>query len=158
MDTLAALENSGFGIWLRESPSVWAYPLVLTLHTAGLAVLVGGNAVLDLRLLGAGSRIPVASLERLFPFMWVGFWINAISGVALFVADATTKGTTTIFFWKLGIIAVGVIVLIAIRRLVYGHGEALDTATGLVKSLAASSLALWVLAIITGRYMAYVIF
>ena len=41
MELLASLENSGFGIWLRESPSIWAYPAVLTLHTLGLGVLVG---------------------------------------------------------------------------------------------------------------------
>ena len=83
MDLLASLENSGFGTWLRESPSIWAYPAVLTLHTIGLGVLVGGNAVLDLRLLGYGKAIPRAPLEKLFPVMWIGFWVNAISGVAL---------------------------------------------------------------------------
>ncbi len=67
MELLAALENSGFGTWLRESPSIWAYPAVLTLHTIGLGVLVGGNAVLDLRLLGWGRAIPLAPLEKLFP-------------------------------------------------------------------------------------------
>lgn len=158
MDALVALENSGFGIWLRESPSIWAYPLVLTLHTLGLAVLVGGNAVLDLRLLGAGLRIPIEPLRRLFPIMWLGFWVNALSGVALFVADASTKGTTTIFIWKMVFIAAGVAVLFALKRLVYGNGEASDTASGVVKGLAVASLALWVLAIITGRYTAYVIF
>jgi len=157
-DLLVSLENTGFGTWLRESPSIWAYPLVLTLHTVGLAVLVGGNAVLDLRLLGAAPRIPVEPLRRLFPIMWAGFWVNALSGLALFVADASTKGTTTVFFWKLAFIAVGVGVLFALKRLVYGHGEARDGVPGPVKALAAASLVLWVLAIITGRYMAYVIF
>jgi hypothetical protein len=104
MELLASLENSGFGIWLRESPSSWAYPAVLTLHTIGLGVLVGGNAVLDLRLLGWGKAIPLAPLEKLFPVMWIGFWVNAISGVALFVGDATTKGTTWVFMSKLAII------------------------------------------------------
>jgi len=158
MDSLVSLENSGFGVWLRESPSVWAYPLVLTLHTVGLAVLVGGNAVLDLRLLGAASRIPIEPLRKLFPIMWVGFWVNALSGAALFVADASTKGTTTIFFWKMAFIAGGVAVLFALKRLVYGNADATDTPSGLVKGLAFASLTLWVLAIITGRYTAYVIF
>jgi len=158
MESLVALENSGFGIWLRESPSIWAYPLVLTLHTLGLAVLVGGNAVLDLRLLGAAPSLPIEPLRRLFPIMWLGFWVNALSGVALFVADASTKGTTTVFFWKLAFIAAGVAVLFALKGLVYGDGEATDTVSGLVKALAVASLALWILAIITGRYMAYVIF
>lgn len=156
MEWLAALENSGFGTWLRESPSIWAYPAVLTLHTLGLGVLVGGNAVLDLRLLGWGAAIPLAPLERLFPVMWTGFWVNAISGVALFVADATTKGTTWVFMTKLGIIVAGVALLIAMRRLVYGRREAVAIETPASRALAAASLVLWFLAIVTGRYMAYV--
>jgi hypothetical protein len=43
MEWLTWFEYSGFGIWLRESPSMWAYPAVLTLHTIGLGVFVGGN-------------------------------------------------------------------------------------------------------------------
>jgi len=156
MELLASLENSGFGTWLRESPSIWAYPAVLTLHTFGLGVLVGGNAVLDLRLLGYAPGIPLASLEKLFPMMWAGFWVNAISGVALFVADATTKGTTWVFITKLGIIVVGVLVLFAIRREVYGQNAEAAVATSTSRVLAVASLTLWFLAIVTGRYMAYV--
>ena len=156
MNVLAALENSGFGTWLRESPSIWAYPAVLTLHTMGLGVLVGCNAVLDLRLLGWGRAIPLAPLKKLFPVMWIGFWVNAISGVALFVGDATTKGTTWVFMTKLAIIAVGVLLLLALRRTVYGRGEAVAVETPTSRVLAAASLALWFLAIVTGRYMAYV--
>ena len=156
MEFLAALENSGFGTWLRESPSIWAYPAVLTLHTIGLGVLVGGNAVLDLRLLGWGKAIPLEPLERLFPIMWGGFWVNAISGIALFVGDATTKGTTWVFMTKLAIIVVGVVLLMALRRTVYRRGAAMAIETPTSRALAATSLVLWFLAIVTGRYMAYV--
>ena len=156
MELLAALENSGFGTWLRESTSIWAYPAILTLHTLGLGVLVGGNALIDLRLLGWGKTIPLEPLEKLFPIMWAGFWVNAISGVALFVGDATTKGTTWVFMTKLAIIVVGVLMLIALRRSVYGRGAALAIETPASKTLAAASLVLWFLAIVTGRYMAYV--
>jgi hypothetical protein len=156
MEWLASLENSGFGSWLRESPSIWAYPAVLTLHTLGLGVLVGGNALLDLRLLGFGKAIPLAPLERLFPIMWIGFWVNAISGVALFVGDATTKGTTWVFMTKLAIIVIGVALIVALRKTVYRRGEAAVVETRAGRLLAAASLAVWFLAIVTGRYMAYV--
>jgi hypothetical protein len=154
MEWLSALENSGFGTWLRESTSIWAYPAVLTLHTMGLGVLVGGNAVLDLRLLGWGRGVPLAPLEKLFPVMWTGFWINALSGVALFVGDATTKGATWLFMGKLAIIVVGVLVLRAIRKTVYGGSTPVESRGS--RALAAASLVLWILAIVTGRYMAYI--
>jgi hypothetical protein len=154
MELLASLEASGFGTWLRESGSIWAYPAVLTLHTMGLGVLVGASTVLDLRLLGCAPRIPLEPLERLFPIMWIGFWVNAASGVALFVADATTKGTTTVFMAKLAFVVMAIWVMWRTRRVVYGGGR-VGTSPG-ARSLAAASLALWVAAIVTGRYMAYV--
>ena len=156
LDLLASLENTAFASWLRESGSIWAYPAVLTLHTLGLGVLVGASAVIDLRLLGAAPHIPIEPLRRLFPIMWAGFWVNAISGVLLFVTDATTKGTTTVFLSKLGIIVLAVVVLTAIKRLVFGHNPLASDPPMSVKALAAASLALWLAAIITGRYMAYV--
>jgi hypothetical protein len=156
MQWLTLLEGSGFGTWLRESGSIWAYPAVLTLHTLGLGVLVGASSVLDLRLLGFAPRIPLEPLERLFPIMWAGFWVNAISGVALFTADATTKGTTTVFMAKLVIIVGAVGLLVGIRRVVYGHNAGATVASLTVRMMAGASLALWFLAIVTGRYMAYV--
>ena len=53
------LQNSAFTDWLLGSESVWAYPTVLTLHTAGLAALVGSSAVLQLRLLGVAPAVPL---------------------------------------------------------------------------------------------------
>ena len=134
----------------------FAAPAVLTLHTLGLGVLVGASAVVDLRLLGAASQMPLEPLRRLFPIMWAGFWVNAISGVLLFMTDATTKGTTAVFMAKLGIIVVAVVVLMTIRRSAFGHNSISRDPSMTVKALAAASLALWLAAIITGRYMAYV--
>ena len=112
--------------------------------------------MINLRLLGAAPHIPIEPLRRLFPIMWAGFWVNAISGVLLFLTDATTKGTTTLFMSKLGIIVFAVIVLATIKRLAFGQNVVSSHPPMSVKALAAASLALWLAAIITGRYMAYV--
>ena len=155
-DLIASLEASSFSTFLRESPSVWAYPTILTLHTVGLGVLVGANWMVDLRVLGVGRAIPLGVMARAFPIMWAGFWVNAISGVLLFVADPA-KGTTTIFMWKLAIIAVGVAFVLVLKRKVYGRGVEMDRASFGVKTMAALSLLVWIAAIATGRWMAYVV-
>ena len=153
-DLFASLEASSFSTWLRESPSVWAYPTILTLHTVGLGVLVGANWMVDLRVLGFGRAIPLSLLARAFPIMWAGFWLNAASGILLFVADPT-KGLIPIFAWKLGIIAAGVVLLITLKKKLYGRAEQMDHTTVAVKLIAAASLILWIAAIGTGRWMAY---
>ena len=40
-DLLASIEGSALAVWTRESTSIWAYPTILTLHTFGLAIVVG---------------------------------------------------------------------------------------------------------------------
>lgn len=150
------LEGSSFSTWLVQSDTIWAYPTVLTLHTVGLAMLVGANTALDLRLLGFGRKMPLSAMRNTFPIMWVGFWINAVSGAMLFAADATTKGMLTIFQIKIGLIVLGVINIYMIRRVVFGRGGVREPMASLPgKLLAATSLAIWMVAIAAGRYMAY---
>ena len=75
------LEQLQFSIWVRESGSVWAFPTFLFLHTLGMSMVAGGSATIDLVLLGFWPKTPVKPLERLFPLIWWGFWINAITGL-----------------------------------------------------------------------------
>ena len=153
-ELLAALEASAFSTWVREATTIWAYPTVLTLHTVGLAVLVGANAAVDLRFLGFGRQIALSQMERFFPAMWIGFWLNAITGVMLFTTDPITKGTTILFMIKLGLVAAGVLLIVLLRRTVYGHGREARV-TFAAKTFAALSLLVWVGATATGRLMAY---
>jgi len=156
MDWLATLENSAFATWLRESNTIWAYPLVLTLHTVGLALLVGANWVLDLRILGGMGRVTIPDLSWTFRVMWIGFWVNAVSGAMLFAADATTKGSTRLFVAKLALVGIGVGVILLTKRALYPSGVAAATPSGAARALALTSIALWVAAIAAGRFMAYI--
>src|SRR5215831_15733233 len=108
MDFLLRIEQSGFCTWVRESPSVWAFPTVLLLHTIGMGLVVGINAGIDLRILGLAPALPLAPLERYLPIYWLGFWVNAVTGVVLLMADATTKATNPDFFVKMGFIVLAV--------------------------------------------------
>ena len=157
-DFLQQLQDSSFGVWVSAAPTLWAYPTILMLHTVGLAMIVGPNAVLDLRLLGAGRRLPLAALRHVFPIMWAGLAINASTGIALFISEATEKGTAWIFYVKLLLIALALTVAFRTRRLVFGDPGA--AATEVVplqaKALAVASLVLWLAAITAGRLMAYV--
>jgi hypothetical protein len=100
------IEMSGLSTWLRKSSLLWVFPFVLILHTWGLAFLVGANVVLDLRVLGLARDVPIRSLERYFLVMWLGFWVNAASGVLLLIAYPTKALTNPLFYAKLTLIAV----------------------------------------------------
>ena len=157
-DFLQRLQDSNVGYWVSTAPTLWAYPTILTLHTIGLAMVVGPNAVLDLRLLGAGSRVPIAELRPVFRIMAIGFLINASTGILLFISEATEKGVAWIFYVKLTIIAAALIVAARLRRQLFARGDHTrgDAVSVGVKLLAIASLALWLGAITAGRLMAYV--
>ena len=81
------------------------YPAILTLHTIGLALLVGANIAVDLRLLGVARRGPLIALAPLFRVMWIGLALNTVSGILLFMADAVRKASQPIFLIKLACVA-----------------------------------------------------
>jgi hypothetical protein len=153
---LNTIEQSGLSTWIRESDSVFAYYFILLCHTLGLALLVGGNAVVDLRLLGVASDLPLKPLERLFSIMWLGFWINATSGLFLLIAYPTKAFTNPIFYIKLSLIALAVITMQRIKNRVFVSASvsvAARVARG--KMMAKLSLGLWIGAITAGRLLAY---
>ena len=160
MDLFTWLEGSAFSTWVREAPTIWAFATILTLHTFGMGVLVGASVLLDLRLLGIGRTMPLGPLESLYRIMWAGFWLNLVTGSALFAADATSRGTQWLFFVKLLFVATGVTTMILIRRQVYGTPSFRATepvaVSGSTRSLAVVSLVAWAAAITAGRLLAYV--
>jgi hypothetical protein len=156
MRFLDVVENLGFSVWVRESGSLWSYPTIIFLHSLGLSFVVGLNAAIDLRLLGFAPRLPIAPMKRLFPVMWIGFWVNAVSGVALLMADAGTMLVSRIFYIKLALIALALGNMAFIQRRIFRNGgPAGDRVPLNAKVLAAVSLVLWVGAITAGRLTAY---
>ena len=140
------LESSSFSVWVRESPSLFAFPGILSVHTVGMGLVAGINAIIALRILGMAPDVPLLELRRFLPIMWFGFWINAASGVALLIAYPTKALTNPMFYAKLTFIAVAVALIGFIQK-------AASAQRG--RRLAAASLACWALAITSGRLLAY---
>src|SRR5919109_475932 len=105
MEFAQALQDTAFARWVGESGSLLGYPTILFLHTIGLATIAGLNATINLRLLGVAPTLPLRPMVRFYPWMWVAFAITTASGLALLVADATTKLGQTIFYVKLLFVA-----------------------------------------------------
>ena len=113
---LETIERSGLSTWIRESESAFAYYFVLVIHNIGLALLVGTCGVLGARLLGFVPELPFAPLRRFFAIIWIGFWLNVVSGIFLLLAYPTKALTNPLFYVKLVLVAVGVWTLRRIER------------------------------------------
>ncbi len=119
--------------------------------------MVGINSIVALRLLGVAPGIPLAPTVKLFPTMYIGFWINAVSGLLLLSANATGMLTMLIFFIKIGFIVLAILALRLTRNQVFGDPAVLESGvvTPRAKQLAIASLVCWTFAIIAGRLTAY---
>jgi hypothetical protein len=157
MDFLVSVEQSGFTRWVRDSGSLLGYPSVLTIHTVGLAILVGTSTFVALRLLGVGRGLPIERLLTFYPTMWVGFAINAVSGVILFMVDATERAVQPVFYVKLGLIALALLAQWRLRAVIAKDSrERSGESSRDGRTIAALVLVLWAAAITAGRLMAYV--
>ena len=150
------LQDSAFTEWFLGSPSIWAYPTVLTLHTVGMAILVGASFVINLRVLQGSGVMPLQRLRPLYRFIWFGFTINLLSGLVLFVTEAADRVVDPVFYVKMGSIAVALWLALVLKRRTIDRADGPQVATVLSRSLAALSLSLWTIAFVAGRLMAYV--
>jgi Family of unknown function (DUF6644) len=148
------LQSLSVPTWVSESDSIWGFPTILFLHSVGMGLSAGSAFIIGLRLLGIGHPLPVSSLRVLFKIFWGGFVLNFITGSLLFAAHATTTGYVPMYYAKLALILVGVILLFPMRRFVDS-----DASDGVIparlKAIALVSLGVWIGVITTGRLIAY---
>jgi diacylglycerol kinase len=154
---LETLQNTDFAQWVQVSQ--WFYPILLTAHSVGLALLVGVLIIIDLRIVGLVRAIPLMPLNRLMWLVWGAFAVNLGSGVAIFTSDAVKFYHSTMFRLKLSSIVLGVIIAALLASKILGVADRFDRQEmempRYAKTLAALSILLWLAAISTGRYMAY---
>jgi hypothetical protein len=158
MEFLTWLQNSAVSRWVAGSPSLLAYPTILTLHTVGMAIVVGTCAVMALRTLGVAPDMPFSAFRHAHRLVWGGFSVNAASGLALFAMDAEHKATQTVFYVKLALIALALVCYAQLRRRVFVKPNPAWTdgpIGGDARALAVASLILWTAATVAGRLMAY---
>jgi hypothetical protein len=149
MEFFQWIEDSGLGVYIREDP--WGFAIALSAHAIGMGVAVGVVFVTTLRELNVLKGIPVVAFENLYSVAWAGFFINLLSGLALYASHATEYSYQWVFMLKLLLILVGGLLL----KLMIDSAKANGEAAGKTKTLASLSLACWLGAVLTGRLMAY---
>ena len=151
-EVLAAVQGSELSQAIRFSQ--WRYAAVNTAHIFGIALLVGAIVPMDLRLLGAGRRLPHADLARLLvPVAATGLSIALAAGVCLFVVRAKDYGVHPAFQLKIPLVLLGFAAALVFHA---RAGLWLERASPRqARFHAALSIACWVGALVLGRLIAY---
>ncbi|HLK84595.1 MAG TPA: hypothetical protein VKT99_24310 [Xanthobacteraceae bacterium] len=153
---LAGLENSEFSAWIRTE--LWGWPLALTLHEFGTALVLGLMFIICLRLLGIFETIPYASLQRLFPVIWAAVVLQFLTGFALWMSKPTRYVADVAFLLKLLFVIIGIVLtsyLYGFIKREAGSWEQGGAVSPPAIKFVAPSLLVWCLVLVAGRLTAY---
>jgi hypothetical protein len=157
MTAMGAIEASALGEAMRKW--LWLYPSVEIVHIAGIAVLVGSIAILDLRLLGLSRSLPVRRLAaHVLPWTLGSFVLILPSGLAMFVAHAGDLISSPVFALKMCLIMSAGINAALFHAAVFRSAAQWDVDAmppAAARASAALSLLLWISVIACGRLLAY---
>ena len=129
--------------------SIWVFPLVQAIHLVFLALFAGAILIVDLRLLGLGMRMqPVSQVARdARPWLIAGFLGMVATGVPQLMQNASREYFSEFFWYKMYLIAIGLILIVTIRRKMTQVDE--PSAAGKVVALV--SIAIWAGVVINAR-------
>lgn len=157
MELLAWIKNLPFSAAIAASDSIWwGYAWWLFVHALGMGLTAGIAFIVCLRVLGVGRQIPLSSFRVLFRVFWMGFYVNLLSGVILFMTDATGIARVWELYAKLACLGLALGLLSRLRRFIDS-----DQSDGPIppraRTLAYASILLWLAVITSGRLIAYAV-
>lgn len=154
----ASLEASGLGEWMRSS--VKALPVIEAIHVMAVAVVFGTILIVDLRLLGYPDvQRPFSRVSgELLPFTWIGFAVAVVTGVLMFIPNASTYVVNTAFGLKMLTLLgaglnMGLFQFTTLRSIARWDAQRPVPAAGRVAG--ALSMVLWVGVIVFGRWVGF---
>ena len=154
MEFLIWIQDTVFSTWLRESD--WALFALLIVHTIGMAFLSGTGMVVALRILGIAPQVPLSLLSRFVPVMMLGLIAAILSGVLLVVSYPAKALTNPLFYIKLAILTIALLVTRRIVKHITSNSQFdLGPLPDSLRRRAMLSLALWAFGITAGKFLAY---
>ena len=150
------LESSQFSTWIRTE--LWGWPLALTLHALGTAILVGFILIIGLRLLGLFTMIPYTLLNRLFPVLWGALALQFVSGFMLWMTKPTQYIVDVAFVLKSSLIVVGVLLTLNLYRMLKkeaGGWPAKEPASSRAVTMGTVAVLVWCVVLVAGRLTAH---
>jgi len=149
------LEATSVAIWVKES---WGWPLALTIHAFGSALMVGFSFIMLLRLIGLFRTIPAGSLQKLIPIIWVCLVLQFVSGGLLWLTKPARYLTDGLFDVKMFFVILGFFMTMQFQKTIRAEAGGLES-SGTISKRGLQFVALtafaWAGVLVMGRLTAY---
>ncbi|MBU0736861.1 MAG: DUF2214 domain-containing protein [Alphaproteobacteria bacterium] len=155
MEWLAILGESVVAQALIRSPVLYIFANAA--HILSLAMLIGASVILDLRLLGRFKSLPLAASAELFSrIAAVALGCAVLTGSLLFSVRPVEYAGNTAFLIKLLLVGLGTANAVSVH-LSRDWAEMIvaEEASLLLKLGAVFSLAIWLSAVLAGRWIGF---
>ena len=161
METLTAvstwLASTGLTTWLASR--VWVVPMLQSVHILAIGIILASLAMLDLRLAGfIGREQSMRDMTlRFYPWIWGALAVLVITGILQIMAEPARELLNWVFWTKMGLIVTAVLFTAPVKRLLEDRRfrDLPLRKQRIVRTCGLVSLALWVLVVTCGRWIAY---
>ena len=96
---VAYLKGTALSQAMSMSPVLW--PVCETLHFIGLALLIGGAGLIDLRLMGFFKSVPLSAMMQMRKWAALGVAINVVTGALFFIGAPGQYIHNSAWYYKL---------------------------------------------------------
>ena len=154
---VAWLSSTSLSQAMSMSPVLW--PIMEMLHFIGLALLIGGAGLIDLRLMGAMKSVPLSAIMQVRKWAVLGIVINVVTGALFFIGAPGQYVNNTAFYYKLLFLAVAIINIVIFET---RQGTRMLTLTGgqdtprSFKIAGAVSMGSWLMVLYFGRMLPFI--
>lgn len=130
----------------------WAYPMLEVVHLIGVALILGNLVLLEMRVFGWASTLPIEPLAWLsLGLVGIGFGLAVVTGLLMFGTQPGELLANRVFTAKMALI------MLAGCNAGWFHARRslqLQDTTARVSMLL--SMVIWMLVVTCGRWIAYV--
>lgn len=154
---VAWLKATSLSQYISMSPVLW--PVMEMLHFIGLALLIGGAGLIDLRLMGFMKSVPVSAVMQVRKWAVLGIVINVVTGTLFFIGAPGQYIDNSAWYYKLLFLAVAIVNILVFetrqgkRMLALAAGQ--DTPASF-KIAGAVSMGSWLMVLYFGRMLPFI--
>lgn len=149
------LSDTSWSMWLDSH--FWAIPIMQVFHILAISAAFGSILMVNLRIFRlAGTDRTMAETERRYiRWIWWSLLVLLISGTGMIIAEPVRELVNPVFWIKMPLVVVAVLVSLWFHRRVMRRLAAGGTAGPVIKTAALLIIVLWLVIMLSGRWIAY---